>query len=82
MAVFVRVFRLAIVFFNVYDSYKILKLPPSSVLNKGRPSLRAMSQRKRGMKGCLAVWVVWVSGNRIGRCILYKFSALVLLHSP
>jgi len=81
MAVFVRVFRLAIVFFNVYDSYKILKLPPSSVSNKGRPSLRAMSQRKRGMKGCLAVWIVWVSGNRIGRCILYKFSALVLLHN-
>lgn len=81
MAVFVRVFRLAMVFFNVYDSYKILKLPPSSVSSKGKPSLRAMSQRKRGMKGCLAVWIVWVSENRIGRCILCKFNALVLLHN-
>jgi receptor expression-enhancing protein 5/6 len=60
MAVFVRALRLAMLFFNVYDSYKILKLPPPSGQNKGKPSLRAMSQRKRDMKGCLAVWIVWV----------------------
>ncbi|KAF5364182.1 hypothetical protein D9756_000331 [Leucocoprinus leucothites] len=59
MAVFVRIFRLAMLFFNVYDSYKVLKLPPSSASNRGKPSLRAMSQRKRDMKGCLAVWIVW-----------------------
>ncbi|KAJ3568818.1 hypothetical protein NP233_g5460 [Leucocoprinus birnbaumii] len=59
MAVFVRLFRLAMLFFNVYDSYKVLRIPPPSASNKGKPSLRAMSQRKRDMKGCLAVWIVW-----------------------
>lgn len=66
MAVFVRVLRLAMLFFNVYDSYKVLKIPPPSAQNKGRPSLRAMSQRKRDMKGCLAVWIVWVSVISLG----------------
>ncbi|KAF9450148.1 hypothetical protein P691DRAFT_644466, partial [Macrolepiota fuliginosa MF-IS2] len=76
MAVFVRFFRLAMVFFNVYDSYKVLKLPPPSAQNKGRPSLRAMSQRKRDMKGCLAVWIVWscfVTYERFAEVIISLF---------
>ncbi|KXN89513.1 hypothetical protein AN958_05675 [Leucoagaricus sp. SymC.cos] len=76
MAVFVRFFRLAMLFFNVYDSYKVLKLPPPSVQNKGRPSLRAMSQRKRDMKGCLAVWIVWscfITYERFAEAVISLF---------
>ena len=47
-------------FLNIYDSYKTLKDPVSSSRNGGLPIVRAISQRKRDIKGCLAVWVVWV----------------------
>jgi hypothetical protein len=61
MPLFVPILRLAMLFLNVYDSYKTLKFPPpSSRRNDGLPSVRAMTQRKRDMKGCLAVWIVWV----------------------
>ncbi|KAJ3504650.1 hypothetical protein NMY22_g17851 [Coprinellus aureogranulatus] len=36
-----------------------LKPPPPSARDPTRPSIRATTQRKRDMKGCLAVWVVW-----------------------
>ncbi|KAF4619196.1 hypothetical protein D9613_004800 [Agrocybe pediades] len=61
MALFVPILRLIMLFLNVYDSYKTLKDPPASSRNAGRPSVRAMSQRKRDMKGCLAVWIVFAS---------------------
>jgi len=61
MPLFVPILRLLMLFLNVYDSYKTLKDPVSSTRNGGRPSVRAVSQRKRDMKGCLAVWVVWVN---------------------
>ena len=61
MPLFGPILRLAMLFLNVYDSYKTLKFPPpSSKRNDGLPSVRAMTQRKRDMKGCLAVWIVWV----------------------
>ena len=60
MPLFVPLLRLLMLFLNVYDSYKTLKLPPPSSKNGGQPSVRAMSQRKRDLKGCLAVWIVWV----------------------
>ena len=61
MLLFGPILRLAMLFLNVYDSYKTLKFPPpSSRRNDGLPSVRAMTQRKRDMKGCLAVWIVWV----------------------
>jgi len=60
MPLFVPVLRLAMLFLNVYDSYKVLKMPPPSARSGGRPSQRALSQRKRDMKGCLAIWIVWV----------------------
>jgi hypothetical protein len=63
MPLFVPILRLLMLFLNVYDSYKTLKEPQPSSRNGGRPSIRAMSQRKRDMKGCLAVWIVWVSSN-------------------
>ncbi|KAF8806128.1 hypothetical protein BYT27DRAFT_7141663 [Phlegmacium glaucopus] len=59
MPLFVPILRLLMLFLNIYDSYKTLKDPPSSARNGGRPSVRAVSQRKRDMKGCLAVWIVW-----------------------
>ncbi|KAG5648712.1 hypothetical protein DXG03_000059 [Asterophora parasitica] len=37
----------------------MLKPPSPSTRNEGRPSQRALTQRKRDMKGCLAVWIVW-----------------------
>ena len=61
MALFVPILRLLMLFLNIYDSYKTLKYPASSTRNGGRPTVRAISQRKRDMKGCLSVWIVWVS---------------------
>ncbi|PPQ71369.1 hypothetical protein CVT24_011755 [Panaeolus cyanescens] len=60
MPLFVPILRLLMLFLNVYDSYKTLKQPPPSSRNGGKPSVRALTQRKRDMKGCLAVWIVWM----------------------
>ncbi|RDB19929.1 hypothetical protein Hypma_012948 [Hypsizygus marmoreus] len=59
MPLVVPILRLVMLFFNMYESYKTLKTPPPSTRNGGRPSQRALTQRKRDMKGCLAVWIVW-----------------------
>ncbi|RXW19369.1 hypothetical protein EST38_g6475 [Candolleomyces aberdarensis] len=59
MSLFVPALRITMLFLNVYESYKTLKPPPPSVRDPTRPSVRAMTQRKRDMKGCLAVWIVW-----------------------
>ncbi|EIW61581.1 uncharacterized protein TRAVEDRAFT_63287 [Trametes versicolor FP-101664 SS1] len=60
MPLVVPVLRLAYVFLNVFDTFKVLRLPPPSARNGGQPSARAMSQRKRAMKGIMTVWIVWV----------------------
>ncbi|KAF5322644.1 hypothetical protein D9619_000241 [Psilocybe cf. subviscida] len=79
MALFVPILRLLLLFLNVYDSFKTLKAPPPSSRNAGRPSVRALSQRKRDMKGCLAVWIVWVALSMYERtmesviCLLVPF---------
>lgn len=57
MPLVVPALRLFMVFMNVYDTYKSLKIPPGR--KGGPPSIKAMTQRKRDLKGCLAVWVVW-----------------------
>ncbi|KAH6914595.1 hypothetical protein BKA70DRAFT_1140796 [Coprinopsis sp. MPI-PUGE-AT-0042] len=59
MPLFVPVLRSAMLFMNIYDSYKTLKPPPPSSRDPTRPSVRAMTQRKRDLKGCLAVWIVF-----------------------
>ncbi|TFK78501.1 hypothetical protein K466DRAFT_668419 [Polyporus arcularius HHB13444] len=59
MPVVVPVLRLAYVFLNVFETFKTLRLPPPSARNGGQPSARAMSARKRAMKGCMTVWVIW-----------------------
>ncbi|KAJ7784087.1 hypothetical protein B0H16DRAFT_1708832 [Mycena metata] len=59
MALIVPILRLFMLFLNIYDSLKVLKLPRPSPRNSGQPTVRALSQRKRNMKGCLAVWIVW-----------------------
>lgn len=69
MPFFVPVLRLSMLFLNIYDSYKVLKRPQPSARNGGQPSQRALSQRKRDMKGSLAVWIVWV------RCLLALLSS-------
>ncbi|KAF5329068.1 hypothetical protein D9611_013891 [Ephemerocybe angulata] len=57
MSLFVPVLRLAMLFLNVWDAYKTLKPPPPSLRDPTRPSVRASTQRKRDMKGVLAVWI-------------------------
>ncbi len=64
MPLVVPVLRLAYVFLNVFDTFKVLRLPPPSARNGGQPSARAMSQRKRAMKGIMTIWIVWVSSVR------------------
>ncbi|KAI0832738.1 hypothetical protein BC628DRAFT_1499477 [Trametes gibbosa] len=59
MPLVVPVLRLAYVFLNIFDTFKVLRLPPPSARNGGQPSVRAMSQRKRAMKGTMTVWMVW-----------------------
>lgn len=56
----VPILRLAYLFLNIYDSYKVLKIPAPSARSGGQPSLRAMTQRKRDMKGVMTIWTVWV----------------------
>lgn len=60
MPLVVPILRISMLFLNVYETFKILKVPPRSTRNGGHPSVRAVTQRKRDMKGCLAVWIVWV----------------------
>jgi receptor expression-enhancing protein 5/6 len=60
MPLVVHLFRLLLLFLNVYETFKILKPLPPSARRGGQPSIRAATQRKRDMKGCLAVWIVWV----------------------
>ncbi|KAH7931329.1 hypothetical protein BV22DRAFT_966050, partial [Leucogyrophana mollusca] len=59
MPLVVPALRLFMLFLNVYETFKTLKIPPGSVRRGGKPSIRALTQRKRDLKGCLAIWVVW-----------------------
>jgi hypothetical protein len=61
MGIVVLVLRCYLVFQNVFITFKTLKLPPPSSRNNGQPSIRALTQRKRDMKGCMAIWIIWVS---------------------
>ena len=56
MPLVVPVLRLAYVFLNVFETFKTLRLPRPSARNGGQPSARAMSARKRAMKGCTETW--------------------------
>ncbi|KAF5352106.1 hypothetical protein D9757_010474 [Collybiopsis confluens] len=61
MALFVPILRIFMLFLNVWDTYKTLKPPPTRTRN-GKvepPTIRSVTQRKRDLKGCLAVWIVW-----------------------
>ncbi|KAK7054006.1 hypothetical protein R3P38DRAFT_2853859 [Favolaschia claudopus] len=69
MALIVPILRLVMLLLNTYDTFKVLKLPRPYPRDSGQPSVRALSQRKRNMKGCLAVWIVW--------CCLTMYERLV-----
>ncbi|KAI0254785.1 hypothetical protein BJV78DRAFT_1108824, partial [Lactifluus subvellereus] len=69
MGLVVLVLRCYLVFQNVFITFKTLKLPPPSSRNNGQPSVRALTQRKRDMKGCMAIWIVW--------CCLALYESLV-----
>lgn len=76
MGLIVPALRLTMLFLNIYDSYKTLKLPAPSHRNGGKPSQRALTQRKRDMKGCLAVWIVWccfINYERVAEAIVSLF---------
>ncbi|EIW76198.1 hypothetical protein CONPUDRAFT_19516, partial [Coniophora puteana RWD-64-598 SS2] len=59
MPLVVPALRLFMVFMNVYDTFKTLKPPQVSSKRSGRSSIRATTQRKRDLKGCMAIWIVW-----------------------
>ncbi|KAJ7102645.1 hypothetical protein C8R43DRAFT_231562 [Mycena crocata] len=59
MALIVPILRIMMLLLNIYETFKVLKRPRASPRNSGQPTVRALSQRKRNMKGCLAVWIVW-----------------------
>ncbi|EMD40544.1 hypothetical protein CERSUDRAFT_40564, partial [Gelatoporia subvermispora B] len=59
MPLIVPVLRLAYTFLNVFETFKTLRPPLPSARNNGRPSVRALSQRKRAMKACMTIWLVW-----------------------
>ncbi|OBZ70118.1 hypothetical protein A0H81_09657 [Grifola frondosa] len=61
MPLIVPALRLVYTFLNIFETFKTLKVPPPSSRNNGQSSIRALSQRKRAMKGCLTVWIVWCS---------------------
>ena len=61
MGLVVLILRCYLVFQNVFITFKTLKSPPPSSRHNGQPSVRALTQRKRDMKGCMAIWIVWVS---------------------
>ena len=60
MGPLVPILLLAYLFLNIYDTYKVLKIPPPSSRGGAQPSQRAMTQRKRDMKGIMTIWIVWV----------------------
>ena len=60
MGPIVPILRLTYLFLNIYDTYKVIKIPPPSARSGGQPSLRALTQRKRDMKGIMTIWTVWV----------------------
>ncbi|KAI0797094.1 hypothetical protein C8Q75DRAFT_888171 [Abortiporus biennis] len=60
MPLIVPALRAIYVFSNIFETFKTLKMPPPSARNGGQPTVRALSQRKRAMKGVMTVWLVWV----------------------
>ncbi|KAI0068741.1 hypothetical protein BV25DRAFT_1817654 [Artomyces pyxidatus] len=59
MGLVVLALRSYLVFQNIFITFKTLRPPPPSSRNNGKPSVRALTQRKRDMKGCMAIWIVW-----------------------
>ena len=69
MALALPLVQLMLLLSNVWATYKTLKPLPKS--RKGSaPSVRAAAARKRELKSCLAVWIVWVT-----RDLLSSFAA-------
>ncbi|TFK55424.1 hypothetical protein OE88DRAFT_1596082, partial [Heliocybe sulcata] len=58
MPLVVPILRVSVLFLNVWETFKTVKLPRPN-RSTGQPSVRAMTKRKRDMKGCLSVWIVW-----------------------
>ncbi|KAH8118673.1 hypothetical protein DFH11DRAFT_1723536 [Phellopilus nigrolimitatus] len=88
MPLIVPVLRAFLLFLNVFDTFKTLE-PPQRSIRTGERTVRALSQRKRDMKGCMAIWLVWVSciilerigDNTVGIVMPFynEFKALIFL---
>ncbi|KAJ3913592.1 hypothetical protein F5877DRAFT_11702, partial [Lentinula edodes] len=61
MPLIVPILRMFMLFLNIWDTFKTLKPPPYKIRNGKAepPTVRSVTQRKRDLKGCLAVWIVW-----------------------
>lgn len=79
MAIIVPILRILFAFQNIFDTFKTLKTPPPSARNGGKPTVRALSSRKRAMKGCMTVWLVWVR-NMLDFQSIFSSSSAVLLY--
>ena len=62
MPLVVPALRLFLLFLNVYETFKTLK-PPARSRRTGEQTPRAVSQRKRDMKGCMTIWLLWVGAG-------------------
>ena len=81
MGLVVPALRLLFVFLNIYESFKVLKLPRPSVRNGGQPSVRSMAQRKRDMKGVMTIWIVWVrTSSSSSIALALKLHSVLLQH--
>ncbi|KAI5120688.1 hypothetical protein M0805_006977 [Coniferiporia weirii] len=88
MPLIVPLLRLFLLFLNVFETFKTLRPPPRSV-RTGERTLRALSQRKRDMKGCVAIWLVWcscavmegIADNTVGILMPFynEFKAIIFL---
>ena len=65
----IPIIRFTYLFLNVYDTYKVLKVPAPSTRNGGQPGLSPMALRKRDMKSIITIWTVWV-------CLLSSYAML------
>lgn len=70
MPLIVPALRLFMLFMNVYETFKLMKAPVPR-RGQSQPSARSLTQRKRNMKGCLAIWIVWV------RCLQVSFGGVM-----
>jgi len=56
----VQILRLVYLFYDIYGTYKVLKVPAPSARSSAQPTVRAMVQRKCDVKDVMTTWIVLV----------------------